>query len=136
MAAVVLAAVVLAVLGATLVIGALRRRDLDGAIGALSRETIRSDRSWISPVGERARPATGRAVERAAAIERRRESAVTIQPAPRSPVSRWVPPDTEAIGVSRRQFFNRTIVALMGLGLASFGGAVLAFLWTRPTGGF
>jgi cytochrome b6-f complex iron-sulfur subunit len=136
MVAVVLTAVALALLAATLILASLHRRDLGGAIGALSKETIRSDRSSISAVGERARPPTGRAVERAAALERRRESAVTIQPASRSPVSRWVPPDTETIGVTRRQFFNRTIVALMGLGLASFGGAVLAFLWTRPTGGF
>jgi cytochrome b6-f complex iron-sulfur subunit len=47
-----------------------------------------------------------------------------------------VPPDPDVLGVTRRQFFNRSIVGLMGLGLASFGGAVLAFLWPQLSGGF
>ena len=35
----------------------------------------------------------------------------------------WVAPDAEAIGVSRRMFFNRATVILMGLGLADFAAA-------------
>ena len=47
-----------------------------------------------------------------------------------------VPPDAETLGVTRRQFFNRSIVALFALGLAGFGAAVLAFLWPALRGGF
>jgi len=39
----------------------------------------------------------------------------------------------EAIGVTRREFFNRSLLALVGFALAGAGTAVLAFLW--PQGG-
>ena len=38
--------------------------------------------------------------------------------------------------VSRRQFFNRSLVGMMGLGLSGFGGASLAFLWPQGVSGF
>jgi cytochrome b6-f complex iron-sulfur subunit len=46
------------------------------------------------------------------------------------------PADPEAVGVSRRQFFNRGIVATQGLVLGSFGLAVIGFLWPSLSGGF
>jgi cytochrome b6-f complex iron-sulfur subunit len=46
------------------------------------------------------------------------------------------PADPEALGVSRRQFFNRGILATQSLILGSFGVAVIAFLWPSLTGGF
>ena len=53
----------------------------------------------------------------------------------RTPVP-YVPPDPETIGVTRRQFFNRGIVALTCAGLAGFGAAAVGFLWSAPKGGF
>lgn len=53
-----------------------------------------------------------------------------------APVATWSPPPPGAIGVSRRQFFNRSLVALVGVGLSGFGSAVLAFLWPRLGSGF
>jgi cytochrome b6-f complex iron-sulfur subunit len=47
-----------------------------------------------------------------------------------------VPPDPETLGVTRRQFLNRSIVATFSFGLAAFGAACLAFLWPPPGGGF
>jgi len=47
-----------------------------------------------------------------------------------------VPVDEETLGVTRRQFLNRGVVTLFTLGLASFGGSMLAFLWPTLTGGF
>ena len=38
--------------------------------------------------------------------------------------------------MSRRQFFNRTIVMLMGLSLSGFGVACIAFLWPQGASGF
>ncbi len=59
---------------------------------------------------------------------------VRREPAPLAP---WVPPDPEAIGVSRRMFFNRATVALMTAGIATFAAAsFVAFLWPFKTGGF
>jgi cytochrome b6-f complex iron-sulfur subunit len=40
------------------------------------------------------------------------------------------------IGVTRRQFFNRTIVTLMSVSLGTFGLALIAFLYPRSGGGF
>ena len=46
------------------------------------------------------------------------------------------PADPDALGVNRRQFFNRSIVAAQSLVLGSFGVATIAFLWPSLTGGF
>ena len=51
-------------------------------------------------------------------------------------VTEWVPPTEEAIGVSRRQFFNRGILAMFAVGLSGFGAACLAFLWPNKVVGF
>ena len=46
-----------------------------------------------------------------------------------------MPPDPEAIGVSRRQFLNRATVSLMGAGLTTFAAAgFVAFLWPHGAG--
>jgi cytochrome b6-f complex iron-sulfur subunit len=54
----------------------------------------------------------------------------------RAPVP-FVPADPEAIGVSRRQFFNRATISLMSAGIGAFAAAsFVAFLWPTKTGGF
>jgi cytochrome b6-f complex iron-sulfur subunit len=127
--------VVLAVL-TVLATGA--RRDRQAAVGGLSRETRRRDRSRLP---EKAAPhvptrRTGREMERSVAAERaRREGEVAVPDAapPPAPVA---PLDEETLGVTRRQFLNRNIVSLFGLGLGAFGAASLAFLWPQAGGGF
>lgn len=130
---VVLAIVVLVVLAMIGILGALRRRDTGSAIGALSRETVKRDRS-LAGVGT-ATPAatTGKALERQVALERR--GAGAVETVDRAPVA-WTPPDAETVGVHRRQFLNRSIVGFMGLGLSGFGAAAIAYLWPEPKGGF
>jgi len=72
-------------------------------------------------------------VERAAAQSR---STAVVRADSLAPAV-WVPPDPEAIGVSRRQFFNRASVGLMGAGLTTFAAAgFVAFLWPIAKGGF
>jgi cytochrome b6-f complex iron-sulfur subunit len=46
------------------------------------------------------------------------------------------PAPAEQVGLSRRQFFNRSVLAAQVLGLAGFGSAVVAFLWPSLSGGF
>ncbi|HEX8805242.1 MAG TPA: Rieske 2Fe-2S domain-containing protein [Acidimicrobiales bacterium] len=117
-----------------LLFASARRRDTGAATGTLSRETTRRDRGAVTPIeDEEAPPVTGREVERAAVLARRAETApVAVQEAPVA----WVPPDEETVGVTRRQFFNRSIVAMFAFGLSGFGAAMLAFLWPSSTGGF
>ena len=130
---VVIAIPVVVILAAVLLFGALRRRDSGGATGALSRETRKRDQSAASSPELETAAVSGRQVEKSAALERRTPE---IVPAAPTTITEFVPPDADAIGVTRRAFFNRSIVILMGFGLAAFGASVLAFLWPVPKGGF
>lgn len=134
--ALLIAIPVLVLLAGVLLFATARRRDTGEAIGALARETLRRDRGGVDVLDrEDAAPATGREVERAAVIERREASKALATVGATAPVA-WVPPDPEALGVTRRQFFNRGIVTFFGLGLAGFGASVLAFLWPQLGEGF
>ena len=119
------------VLGAVVVFAALRRSDSGGATGALSRETRKRDNSETTVLADDA-PLSGRQFEKSAAVERRSGSVEKVT----SSVATYVPPDADAIGVTRRQFFNRSIIILIGLTLSGFGAAFVAFLWPTPKGGF
>jgi cytochrome b6-f complex iron-sulfur subunit len=126
----------LVVLAGLLLFASARRRETDVATGTISRETRHRDRGTVSPTestDEEAAPVSGREVELAAVAARRAE----LEPArpAEAPVA-WVPPDEETLGITRRQFFNRSIVAVFGFGLSSFGAALLAFLWPSNSGGF
>jgi cytochrome b6-f complex iron-sulfur subunit len=118
------------VLGDVVLLTAARRTDVRGA-GALSRETRKRDRDADIdlPAGM-----SGREVERAAAESR---STAVAKPDELLPVA-WVAPDADAIGVSRRVFFNRAYISLMGLGIGGFAAAAfVGFLYPpSTTGGF
>jgi cytochrome b6-f complex iron-sulfur subunit len=124
---------VLVVLAGVLVFASARRRDAGTAIGALARETRKRDRGAVVPTEGDA--VSGREVERAAALELREGSKELVTVGASAPVA-WVPPDPEVLDISRRQFFNRGIITFFGLGLAGFGGSVLAFLWPKLGVGF
>jgi len=128
--AVALIVAVLVALAALVLFTASRRKDQ----ATLTRDTLKRDRS-DSPFLPEARQATGRDVEREAALARRSPGTEIEKAADRAPAP-YVPPDPEVVGVTRRQFFNRSIVAMFGLGLSGFGAAVLAFLWPQLSGGF
>jgi cytochrome b6-f complex iron-sulfur subunit len=133
---VLIAVPVLVVLAALLLFASSRRKDTDAAIGQLSAETAKRDRGPVAPEAEPdAPPVTGREIERAAALERRGGGLAVKEEAPAEVVP-WVPPDAETIGVTRRQFFNRSIVGLFAFGLSGFGAAALGFLYTENKGGF
>ena len=125
---VVLAVIVLVVLAGVVLVGASRRRD-SGAAG-LSREVRRSDRSNPALATGADEALSGREFEAAA---RPAGDVAIVESAPPAP---FVAPDPVALGVTRRQFFNRGIVGMMGFGLSGFGGACLAFLWPQGVSGF
>ncbi|HEY6530862.1 MAG TPA: Rieske 2Fe-2S domain-containing protein, partial [Acidimicrobiales bacterium] len=131
---------VVVVLAGVVLFASARRRDAGAATGALSRETRRRDRSMEVLASEREEPVSGRQVEAQAALERRSEELVGVGGGVARTGARdlaeYVPPDPETVGVTRRQFFNRSIVIVMGFGLSAFGAAVIAFLWPTPKGGF
>ena len=121
-----IAVAVLILAGLGIVLTSARRSEVRGA-GSLSRETRKKDRGKVDP--DRI---SGRAVEAEVAAAR----STALVAAPTAEVAPWSPPDAEAIGVSRRQFFNRASVTLMSASLGAFGAAVLAFLWKGSSGGF
>jgi cytochrome b6-f complex iron-sulfur subunit len=123
---VVLAVIVLVVLAGVVLVGASRRRD-SGAAG-LSREVRRSDRSNPALANGADEALSGREFEAAEAAARPAGDVAIVESAPPAP---FVAPDPVALGVTRRQFFNRGIVGMMGFGLSGFGGACLAFLWPQ-----
>jgi cytochrome b6-f complex iron-sulfur subunit len=125
---------VLVVLAGVLLFATARRRDTDEATGVLSSETARRDRGPVE-LTEADHRASGREVERAAALARREAAAPARVDVAEPPVA-WVPPDAETLGITRRQFFNRGIVTTFALGLSGFGAASLAFLWPSNSGGF
>jgi cytochrome b6-f complex iron-sulfur subunit len=130
---------ILVVLAGLVLFAAARRRDTDAALGQLSHETKARDRGPLTPAtseDEASTPTTGREVERLAALERRGGGLVVAERPETAPVP-WVPPDDEAVSVSRRQFFNRSIVTLMGVSIGTFGVVTqVPFLWPTNTGGF
>jgi len=121
-----IAVAVLILAGLGIVLTSARRSEVRGT-GSLSRETRKKDRGKVDP--DRI---SGRAVEAEVAAAR----STALVAAPKAEVAPWSPPDPEAIGVSRRQFFNRASVTLMSASLGAFGAAVLAFLWKGSSGGF
>jgi cytochrome b6-f complex iron-sulfur subunit len=133
--AVVLAVVILVVLAAALLLGAARRRDRGAATGVLSRETAKRDKTAEITEAEPVAVATGRSVERAAEVERRQAAKDLVLAGVSAPAP-YVPPDPEAIGVTRRQFLNRSIIVMFLLGISGFGAGVVAFLWPKGGGGF
>jgi cytochrome b6-f complex iron-sulfur subunit len=112
---------------AVFMLAASRRRDTQRALAEPEE-----DREPAT-VGAAAPSATGKEVERAAALERRGQ---VVLPGTAPPAPPPAPPDEETIGVTRRQVINRGIVTTMVLGISGFGAAMLAMLWPSLSGGF
>jgi cytochrome b6-f complex iron-sulfur subunit len=138
-AIIALAILVVVVLAVVFVATTSLRRDRDAAVGVLSRETLKRDRSdaVIEAAGPaEAAPSSGKEIERAAMLERSSGGTVAVRTRSAPPAATG-PIDPETYGQTRRQFLNRGIVGMMVVGISGFGAAVLAFLWPPPSkGGF
>ena len=109
----------------------------------LSAETRKADRSMA---GVRVEPIATTADE----VEETDEDEVEVDATPEADAAeeeevggvevvrkeRVVEVSTEEAGVSRRQFFNRALLATFGSFLALMGVDSLAFLWPKLSGGF
>jgi cytochrome b6-f complex iron-sulfur subunit len=136
-------AVIAIVIGAVIVLAAVsfftlaRRSDVRGA-GALSGETVQRDKAARRGTTPAVEPAAATAAQVEAAGSANRTTSTALATVDREQeIVPWTPPDPEAIGESRRQFFNRATVTLMSVGLVTFAAsAFVAFLWPTGTGGF
>jgi len=125
---VLLATGVIVVLAAVFVFTTSARRDRSAALDRARDHEAPDLVSVGVPV------ATGREIERAAAVQRK--SADLAVAAGGAPPARRAPMEPEVLAVTRRQFLNRSIVNFFGLGLAGFGAASIGFLWPTLSGGF
>ena len=119
---IVIAIIVIVVAAVALVAGSARRRDLGSATGQLSRETLKRDASRRKEAPELVgvgAVASGKEIERAVILGR----SEAVVPAASSAPTLWVPPDPETIGVTRRQFLNRSVITMMTLAISSFAAA-------------
>ena len=140
------AAVIAIAIGAVVVLGAIsfltlaRRSDVRDA-GALSTEAVKRDKAGRSTAGAAAEAAvstrTAADAEAEGVAARTPSKELVSVGAEDSTLMPWVPPDPEAVGVSRRQFFNRATVTLMSAGIGGFAAAAfVGFLWPSGSGGF
>lgn len=107
---------------AAILIAASLRRPSSGSIGELSSATRRADCGPFAP----STPTPAPAVEAVGPAQK-------VQPHPPTVPTVHLAADPETMGVARRQFLNRSITAVFGIGLTAFGAAALGFLWP-PTG--
>ena len=105
--------------------------------GRLSRETRRSDASESAASEEPdvvdSEAARARSDEARKALE---SGSSELEPATPATPAVYEPVDLDELGVTRRKFFNRSILALSGLFGGIFGVSALAFLWPSAGGGF
>lgn len=131
---IVVAIVIIVALAAVALVGAARRRDTGAAVGTLANETIKRDRAARKRAQAEPSPTpSGREIEQAAVLAR---TGTDIAPVGSTAPVQWTPPDPETYGVTRRQFLNRSVFALMGLGISVFGVAIVGFLWPTGSSGF
>jgi cytochrome b6-f complex iron-sulfur subunit len=130
--------IVIVLAGVSVVMFAARARG--ATTGGLSRETRQRDAGSTEIVSAEGAPGSSVELEaagRARSDETRSSSFGGLVRRRRGEVVEYEPVDEEEIGVSRRQFLNRGILAAVGFGLSGFGAAMLGFLWPlQGLGGF
>jgi len=116
---------VLAVLALVAFVATARRRD-GQAVADLTREARKADRSATEGGADRSE----------FEAEARERYAREEEPAPAATATAAPLRDPEEVGITRRQLFNRGILAAGGIAAGGLGAAVLAFLWPSGAGGF
>ncbi len=133
-AVIIIAIAAAVVLAAVAFLTLARRSDVRGA-GALSAETVKRDAEARARL-RHPEPTRSAAQAEAEGVAARTGTALAKVETDTG-ITPWVPPDPDALGVSRRQFFNRATISLMAAGIGTFSAAsFVAFLWPTKTGGF
>ena len=124
---------VVVLLAAITVLASARRRatDAQGRVtGTLTAETKASD------AGTDLATADDASADARARGEETRAGASGVAKRESSGVAEFTPAEYEEIQVSRRQFFNRGIIATMSVSIGAFGISAIAFLFAKSSGGF
>ncbi|MDQ1521961.1 MAG: cytochrome b6-f complex iron-sulfur subunit [Actinomycetota bacterium] len=132
--AVAIVIILILIVGAGTLLVTARR---NATTGALNRETRKRD-AGLPDVSSGAETSTSTDLElqgRERADETRAQSGTVAERQPAG-VTVYEPVDEDELGVTRRQFLNRGVLAAVGFGVATFGAGVLAFLWPTKSVGF
>ena len=123
---------VVIILAAVTVFASARRRTSDAhgrTTGKLGAETKASDSSALAVSDDTSEDARARA-------EETKVSTGGVATRGKTSLAEMAPADYEEIQVSRRQFFNRSIITTMAISLGAFGAAAISFLYAKSAGGF
>jgi cytochrome b6-f complex iron-sulfur subunit len=134
----IIAVPILLVLAVALVVATNVSRSRSGT-GSLTREARKADRSdpgTTVATADESEEARARAGETRSALEPAAAGKPVVSMGGGLIRFGEAPADPDALGVNRRQFFNRSIVAAQSLVLGSFSVAMIAFLWPSLSGGF
>jgi len=132
---VIILILVIAAVSVVLIAGRARA----SSTGSLSRETRRRDDASESAPDETASTSTELEAAGRERSDQTRSSSFggALARRRRGEVVEYEPVDEEEIGVSRRQFLNRGLLAALGFAAAGMGAAILGFLWPlQGLGGF
>ena len=124
---------VVIILAAVTVLASARRRSSDThgrTTGKLGAETKASDSSTLAVSDDTSEEA------RARAEETKVSAGGGVATRGTTSLAEMAPADYEEIQVSRRQFFNRSIITTMAISLGAFGAAAISFLYAKSAGGF
>lgn len=112
---------------------AMRRGAEAGPItGSLDKLAVRRDREARAQRAE----GGGTAVAVLAPTEAETEGEAAAEEPPHDPLLEREAVTSAEMGVTRRSFFNRSLLAIFGIFLGQFAIASLAFLWPKLKGGF
>jgi len=112
-------------------IAARRGTEAGPITGEFDRRALRRDLE-----GRTRRQAGGGAVAVLAATETAESETEATGAPPSDPLLEREPVTRAEIGVTRRSFFNRSLLVIFGVFLGQFAIASLAFLWPKLKGGF
>jgi cytochrome b6-f complex iron-sulfur subunit len=132
--AVAIVIILILIVGAGTLLVTARR---NATTGALNRETRKRD-AGLPDVTSAAEASTSTDLElqgRERADDTRAQSGTVAERQPAG-VTVYEPVDEDELGVTRRQFLNRGVLAAVGFSVATFGAGVLAFLWPTKSVGF
>ena len=124
---------IVVLLAAITVLASARRRSTDAkgrVTGTLTAETKASDAGTDLATTEDA------SAEARTRGEETRAGASGVAKRESGGAAEYTPAEYEEIQVSRRQFFNRGIIATMSVSIGAFGISAIAFLFAKSSGGF
>jgi len=126
---IVMVALLLVLLAVVAIVALPSARSRSGRLSHRTRRADRrADRDARRSLGSGPGPGAEIALSRRVPLPARGTTTVPARGASQPPALNEAP-SPDAVGVTRRQFFNRSLLVGLGLGASAFGASSMAFLW-------